>query len=162
MHRKPESRTRKSEFTYPADPTHVRPLMFEVNAGDGRFGDSSSLFPFRRLDASSKNQQLLNMNAIAETPATELSAMIVHTPGILGGCPRLKGHRIGVHRVAGWWKLGLSIEEIGERLSALTPAEIHVALAYYHLHREEIERLLEGERTVCLGLEGQSLDPTKV
>ncbi len=32
---------------------------------------------------------------------------------------------------AGWWKLGLSIEEIGERLSTLTPAEIHAALAYY-------------------------------
>jgi uncharacterized protein (DUF433 family) len=52
------------------------------------------------------------MSAIAETPATELGAMIVNTPGILGGKPRIKGHRIAVHRVAGWWKLGLTIEEI--------------------------------------------------
>jgi uncharacterized protein (DUF433 family) len=53
---------------------------------------------------------------------------------------------VGVHRVAGWWKLGLSIEEIGERLSTLSPAQIHAALAYYHLHREEIEACLEAER----------------
>jgi uncharacterized protein (DUF433 family) len=86
------------------------------------------------------------MSAIAETPATELGAMIVRTPGVLGGKPRLKGHRVGVHRIAGWWKLGLTVEEIGERLSSLTPAEIHAALAYYHLHREEIETYLETER----------------
>lgn len=79
--------------------------------------------------------------------------MIVHTPGILGGKPRIQGHRVGVHRVAGWWKLGLTTEEIGERLSTLTPAEIHVALAYYHLHRQEIECYLEEERAVCRSLE---------
>jgi uncharacterized protein (DUF433 family) len=105
------------------------------------------------LDASPEKPHVLNMSAIAETPATELGAMIVHTPGILGGKPRIKGHRIAVHRVAGWWKLGLTIEEIGERLSALAPAEIHAALAYYHLHREEIESCLEDERAVCQSLQ---------
>ena len=79
--------------------------------------------------------------------------MIVHTPGILGGKPRIKGHRIAVHRVTGWWKLGLTIEEIGERLPALAPAEIHAALAYYHLHRAEIESHLEDERAVCQSLQ---------
>jgi uncharacterized protein (DUF433 family) len=93
------------------------------------------------------------MSAIAETPATELGSMIVHTTGVLDGKPRIKGHRVGVHRVAGWWKLGLTVEEIGERLSALTPAEIHAALAYYHLHREEIESYLEEERAVCRSLD---------
>jgi uncharacterized protein (DUF433 family) len=79
--------------------------------------------------------------------------MIVRSPGIIGGKPHIKGHRVGVHRVAGWWKAGLSIEEIGERLSTLTPAEIHAALAYYHLHREEIEGYLQEERDACHGLE---------
>ena len=92
------------------------------------------------------------MNVVAETPATELDAMISRTPGILGGKPCVRGHRIAVHRVAGWWKLGLTIEEIGERLSTLTPAEVHVALAYYHLHQQEIEDYLEGERAVCRSL----------
>jgi uncharacterized protein (DUF433 family) len=75
--------------------------------------------------------------------------MIVQTPGIVGGKPRLRGHRVPVHRVAGWWKLGLTVEEIGEHLSTLTPAEIHAALAYYHLHRQEIENYLEEERAIC-------------
>ena len=93
------------------------------------------------------------MSAMGETVATELGTMIVRTPGILGGKPRIKGHRIGVHRVAGWWKLGLSVEEIGERLTTLTPAEIHAALAHYHLHHQDIENLLEEERATCRSLE---------
>lgn len=79
--------------------------------------------------------------------------MIIRTPDILGGKPRIKGHRVGVHRVAGWWKAGLTVEEIGERLSTLTPAEIHAALAYYHLHQMEIESHLEEERAACRSLE---------
>ena len=90
---------------------------------------------------------------IDEAAAAELGTMIVRTPGILGGKPRIRGHRVGVHRVAGWWKLGLSVEEIGERLSTLSPAEIHAALAHYHLHQEEIEGFLEEERAACRGLE---------
>jgi len=82
----------------------------------------------------------------------EIGSMITRTPEILGGKPCLKGHRIGVHRVAGWWKLGLTVEAIGERLPSLAPAEIHVALAYYHLHREEIEGYLEAEQLLCNGL----------
>src|SRR6266496_5433263 len=93
------------------------------------------------------------MSATTETPATELGSMIVRTPGVIGGKPHIRGHRVGVHRVAGWWKIGLSIEEIGERLSTLSPAEIHAALAYYHLHRKEIEGFLEEERAICRSLE---------
>ena len=99
------------------------------------------------------------MSAPVETPATELGSMIVQTPGTVGGKPRIKGHRVAVHRVAGWWKLGLTVEEIGERLSTLSPAEIHAALAYYHLHREEIEHHLEEERAFCRNLERRSPPP---
>src|SRR6266496_6465370 len=88
------------------------------------------------------------MSATAEMPATELGSMIVRTAGVIGGKPHLKGHRVGVHRVAGWWKLGLSIEEIGERLSSLSRAEILAALAYYHLNKAEIDGYLEEERAV--------------
>jgi uncharacterized protein (DUF433 family) len=86
------------------------------------------------------------MSAPTENPATELSSMIVRAPEILGGKPCLKAHRVPIHRVAGWWKLGMTVEQIGERLSTLSPAEIHSALAYYHLHRDEIEGYLEEER----------------
>ena len=91
--------------------------------------------------------------------SVEIGQMITRTPDVLGGKPCVAGHRIGVHRVAGWWKMGLTVEEIGERLSALTPAEIHVALAYYHLHREEIERYLEEDRAACTEAENRSALP---
>jgi len=100
-----------------------------------------------------KTHHLEDMSATIEIPSTELGSMIVQTPGIVGGKPRIKGHRVAVHRVAGWWKLGLTVEEIGERLSTLTPAEIHAALAYYHLHRQEIENYLEEERAFCRNLD---------
>lgn len=99
------------------------------------------------------------MSPIAETAATELGAMIVRSPEILGGKPHISGHRVGVHRVAGWWKMGLSMEEIGERLSTLKPAELHAALAYYHLHREEIDGYLQEERDACRSLEGKAPTP---
>ena len=95
------------------------------------------------------------MNAIVDTPARELGTMITRTPGILGGKPCIRGHRIGVHRVAGWWKLGRSIDEIGEELSTLSSAEIFAALAYYHLNKTEIDGYLEEERVVCRQLEHQ-------
>ena len=120
----------------------------------------------RRHEAEhdSRREQLggltFGMESIVERPATTLGEMIVRTPGVLGGKPCLQGHRVGVHRVAGWWKLGLSVEEIGERLSTLTPAEIHAALAYYHLNREEIESYLEEERIVTRDLASLGLNPT--
>jgi len=95
------------------------------------------------------------MSEIAEMPATELGSMIVRTPGIVGGKPHIRGHRVGVHRVAGWWKRGLSIDEIGEELSTLSSAEIFAALAYYHLNKVEIDGYLEEERLVCRQLERQ-------
>lgn len=40
---------------------------------------------------------------------------------------------------------GWSAEEIVRQYSYLTLAEVHAALAYYHDHREEIDREIEGE-----------------
>src|SRR4051794_20193134 len=93
------------------------------------------------------------MGELRETPATELGSMIVRTPNVLAGKPHIRGHRVGVHRVAGWWKLGRSIDEIGEELSTLTSAEIFAALAYYHLNKAEIDSYLEEERALCRQLE---------
>jgi uncharacterized protein (DUF433 family) len=81
-------------------------------------------------------------------PALNLGSLIVSTPGVVGGKPCIRGHRVPVHRIAGWWQLGLSVEEIAEKHPTLGPAEIHGALAYYHLNRAEIERYLADERTV--------------
>ncbi len=61
------------------------------------------------------------MTTATETSAPELAALIVASPDVLGGKPRVRGHRIPVHRIAGWWQLGLSVEEIGEKHPATKP-----------------------------------------
>jgi uncharacterized protein (DUF433 family) len=113
---------------------------------------TSRLKVFFRLETSlgivNGRPILVRVRRKADTPANELDSLIVRTPGTLGGRPRIRGHRVGVHRIAGWWQLGLSIEEIAEKQATLGPAEIHAALAYYHLHRAEIDGYLAEERAI--------------
>ncbi|HRI14790.1 MAG TPA: DUF433 domain-containing protein [Verrucomicrobiota bacterium] len=80
------------------------------------------------------------------TTAVDVGSLVVRSARVVGGKPCLRGHRVPVHRIAGWWRLGLSLEEIGEKVPSLGPAEIHAALAYYHLNRAEIEGYLEEDR----------------
>src|SRR3954447_23883191 len=75
---------------------------------------------------------------------------IVSTPGTCGGRPRIDGHRITVEDVAIWHeRMGMSPEEIASTYTSLTLPDIHVALAYYDDHREQVDRdIREGERYV--------------
>jgi uncharacterized protein (DUF433 family) len=72
--------------------------------------------------------------------ATEtVTQHIVATPGVLGGKPRIAGHRISVQDVAIWHeRMGKSVDEIATEYE-LTLGEVYAALSYYHDHREEIE-----------------------
>jgi uncharacterized protein (DUF433 family) len=97
------------------------------------------------------------MNETAVMPETDLGSLIVRTAGTAGGKPHIKGHRVPVHRVAGWWKLGWTIEQIGEELPTLDPAQIFAALSYYHLNKAEIDGYLEEERAACHQLETQKV-----
>ena len=58
-------------------------------------------------------------------------------------------------RIVGWYKLGLSPEEIADQFGHLSLAQVHAALAYYHANREEIEADLADERTEADKLERQ-------
>jgi uncharacterized protein (DUF433 family) len=42
--------------------------------------------------------------------------LIVRTPGICGGRPRIPETRVSVQRIAAWYKMGLNAEEIIERM----------------------------------------------
>jgi len=44
-----------------------------------------------------------------------------------------------VHRIAIWYKLGHSPEEIARRHGHISVAQVYAALAYYHANQEEIE-----------------------
>ena len=70
---------------------------------------------------------------------TDIGSLIIWTPEIRGGRPRIAGTGVTVRRIVGWYKLGLSPEEIADEFGHLSLAQVHAALTYYHANREEIE-----------------------
>ena len=77
--------------------------------------------------------------------ATDIGTLIVRTPEIRGGRARIAGTGMTVRRVVGWYKLGLSPEEIVSEIPHLTLAQVYAALTYYHANREEIETDITAE-----------------
>jgi uncharacterized protein (DUF433 family) len=71
--------------------------------------------------------------------AVEIGSLIEVDPEIRGGRPCLAGTGVSVHRVVGWYKLGLTPEEIAERIGHLTLAQVHAALTHYHANQRQID-----------------------
>ena len=62
------------------------------------------------------------------------------TPGVCGGKPRIKGHRIKVQHVVVWHeRMGRSPDEIVSQHPGLTLADVYAALTYYWDHRAQID-----------------------
>src|SRR5262249_9854978 len=82
------------------------------------------------------------------------------TPGVMGGKPRVAGHRISVQNIALWHeRLGMTQDEI-ETEYDLTLADVHAALAYYFDHREEIDKSIADDETFAEAL--RQRNPPKV
>jgi uncharacterized protein (DUF433 family) len=77
--------------------------------------------------------------------ATEIGSLIDRDPAVRAGRPKIAGTGVTVMRVAAWYKMGLTPEEIATQYGHLSPAQVHVALAYYHANPEEIEADLSEE-----------------
>lgn len=82
---------------------------------------------------------------------TNIGDLVTTSPVIRGGRPIIAGTGVTVQRVVGWYKLGLTPEEISDRLGHLGLAQVHAALAYYHANRDQIEAQItadeaEGDR----------------
>ena len=90
---------------------------------------------------------------------TDIGTLIVRSPEIRGGRPRIAGTGVTVRRIVSWYKLGLSPEEIADQVGHLTLAQVHAALAYYHANRHEIETDLATEETEAEALEQQHAQP---
>ena len=66
------------------------------------------------------------------------------TPGVCGGKPRVAGTRIRVQDIVIWHeRLGLSADEICSQYPQVNLAAVYAALAYYHDHRDAIDRQTE-------------------
>jgi len=84
---------------------------------------------------------------------TDIGTLIVRSPEIRNGQPRIAGTGVTVRRIVGWYQLGLSPEEIARRIGHLSMAQVHAALAYYHANREEIEAIIAAEEELASELE---------
>lgn len=73
------------------------------------------------------------------TITKDIGTLIVQDNRIRAGRPRIAGTGITVQRVVSWYMLGLSPEEIADRVGHLSLAQVHAALAYYHANREASE-----------------------
>lgn len=83
----------------------------------------------------------------------DIGTLIVRSPKIRGGRPRIASTGVTVHRIVRWYKLGLNPEEIVDRIGHLSLAQVHAALAYYHSEPAQIESDLESEDTEAALLE---------
>jgi uncharacterized protein (DUF433 family) len=83
------------------------------------------------------------------TVTTDIGTLISITPEIRGGKPHLTGTGVTVNRVVCWYKLGLTPEEILERMGhpTLTLAHIYAALTYYQVNQAIIEAKIASEDT---------------
>ena len=63
--------------------------------------------------------------------------------GVCGGSPIVRGTRTTVANVAGYYRLGLSPEEIQRELPHLSLAQVFDALAFYFDHSRDVDQEIE-------------------
>lgn len=90
--------------------------------------------------------------------SVEINSLLVKSPEIRHGRPRIAGTGITIHRIAAWYKLGHSPEEIARRYGHLTVAQVYAALAYYHANQAEIEAEIASDETEAESLETEYTD----
>jgi uncharacterized protein (DUF433 family) len=77
----------------------------------------------------------------------DIGTLIVRSPDIKGGNPRIAGTGVTVQRIVGWYKLGFEAEQIVRKIPHLSIGQVYAALAYYHANHDEIEHLLAEEES---------------
>lgn len=78
------------------------------------------------------------------TAAVDIGTLIVRTPGVLGGRPRIAGTRISVATITLLDRQGVSPELIAaDEYPQLSLAQVYAALAYYHANRPTIDEEIE-------------------
>ncbi len=71
---------------------------------------------------------------------------IVRNSRILSGEPIIRGTRTPVRAIVEMWRMGVSPEEIPQRLPYLVLSKVFDALSYYLDHQAEINEYIERNR----------------
>jgi uncharacterized protein (DUF433 family) len=87
--------------------------------------------------------------------AFEIGSLIDRDPEVRAGRPKIAGTDVTVVRVAGWYRMGLTPEEIAAQWGHLSLAQVHAALAYYHANPEEIEVDMAEEEALAAGVDSK-------
>jgi uncharacterized protein (DUF433 family) len=84
---------------------------------------------------------------------TDIGSLITRSNEIRVGRPRVAGTGATVPRIVGWYKQGLTPEEITTEIPHLSLAQVYAALTYYHANRDEIEADMAAEEAEVQHLE---------
>jgi uncharacterized protein (DUF433 family) len=76
---------------------------------------------------------------MAAAAPIDIGTLIVSTPGIVGGSPRIAGTRLSVKAVAELYNAGWSAERIADDRPAAGLNQIHAAIAYYLTNKQAID-----------------------
>lgn len=87
--------------------------------------------------------------------AIDLNGLITTNSSIRGGRPCIVETGITVHRIATWYRLGHSAEEIARQYPHIALAGVYAALAYYHADREAIDVEIDADEAIAQQLEAQ-------
>lgn len=93
--------------------------------------------------------------------STDISSYIVSSPEIRHGRPRIAGTGITIHRIAIWYKLGHTPEEIAYQYQHLSLAQVYAALAYYHSNRDQVEAEIAADEAEANTIEEEFLKTRK-
>lgn len=86
------------------------------------------------------SSQTQEANVMGFAAIKQMYPYITTNQRVAGGSPTIKGTRITVRTVAGYYQMGMSVDEILGALQHLTPAQVHSALAYYFDHQADIDQ----------------------
>jgi uncharacterized protein (DUF433 family) len=93
---------------------------------------------YTRLVTRAAQEHTRPAELIERLLSAPFAGMIVSDPQLHNGQPVIAGTGIAVRTVIGYYKLGLTPEELADELD-LALAPVYAALAYYHSHQAEIE-----------------------
>lgn len=76
---------------------------------------------------------------MAAAAPIDIGTLIVSTPGVCGGSPRIAGTRIPVKAIAELYNDGWSAERIAAERPAAELNEVHAAIAYYLTNKQAVD-----------------------
>jgi uncharacterized protein (DUF433 family) len=96
------------------------------------------------FDASHKNSQPApNRLNLSMNMTKQVYAHITRDRRISQGVPIISGTRIAVRTIAGYYQMGMDVDEILQSLPHLSQSQVHAGLSFYFDHQKEIDRDLK-------------------